>query len=182
MPYVNRIDAILYDGSNAAAVIDWIEAYNAQYGVQLGWTFEGASLNQDGSIDITPFYPNVVQVGEWLVFTQSSINVHTGDSFEVNFSNLTATDLAIDAATVVGVADVPGPLLLGASIPVDVTLSSAFMDTSYAATAFLVGAKAPLTVGTITKLNASTVRVQVSAGLAYTAGAQVVVAAYGDVA
>lgn len=67
--------------------------------------------------------------------------------------------------------------MLGASTTVQVTISPAMQDTDYVYSVILTGASGGLSITSSSIVSASRVDVTVQAGVAYVAGAQVVVAA-----
>jgi len=168
--------ALRYDGTNATAICNAVNAINAQLGTFLGWDTP-TCVESAGTITITtsPYIPpKVVANGQWIALENSALVVYDNPVFQAlhkrNQPNITT----------VAVANVPAIAALG-SANVDVNLPLAFSGTAgYTATASLVGAFAGLSVGAITKLDADTVRVQVNAALVYIAGAQVLIVATGD--
>lgn len=168
--------AIRYDGTNATAVCNAVNAVNAQLGTFLGW--ETPTCVEDaGVITITtsPFIPpKILSTGQWLALENSALAVYDHPVFQALHKRHQPN------ITTVGVKDVPGIAALG-SVNVDVDLPLAFSATNaYQAKAYLVGASGPLTIGATTKLDVDTVRVRVDAALVYVSGAQVLVVATGD--
>jgi len=120
-----------------------------------------------------------VPSGQWLVWSSNGATNNVADIIPT--AEYQGRYVPIPRPSAVGAEDVPA-LLLGANADVDITLSRAMAGTSYDVESWLVGAHATLTKNATSIVDESTVRVNVSTGLAYTAGAQVLVAAHGQVA
>lgn len=187
--YAQRKDAEFYDGNNAAHITDWAERIIAQYGPLLGWTLVGITLNEETdeiSIQLEHLAtPIIVAPGQWAVFTGDALLAQNDDAFQ-------ATSVAVPEPPPVsafGTADVPAISLLNPTVPVLVNLSREFAEIGenefdYEVEVFLVGARSMLTVNpaAVQKVDGNTVRVPVTASLAYLSGAQVLVMAHGRLA
>lgn len=124
--------------------------------------------------------PRTVDAGGWII-TGNAGSIQSVYSDNNEFVNAFMLLPSMPEVSAIGVSNVPS-LLLGQDVDIDVALSREMDGTGYTAGAALVGARGNLTVNNVTGLDASTVRVNVSASLAYVAGAQVIAIAHGDVA
>lgn len=186
--YAQRKDAEFYDGSNAAHITSWAERIVAQYGPLLGWTLTAITLDEDTdqiSIDIAPFAtPVVVAPGQWAVFTGDALFSQDDATFQANSLEIREEPVV----SAIGVADIPAITLVAPTVPVVVNLSREFAEVDgggfdYRAEVFLVGGRSMLSVNpAVAKVDGNTVRVSVTASLAYVSGAQVVVIAHGRIA
>lgn len=173
--------AIRYDGTNGAAVCNFVQTVNTQLGTFLGWTMPTcvedpithtiAISNPIGGIISGGL---TVAQGQWLVFEGSQLAVFDNPVFQALHRKHQPNLTAVAAVPVPGIAAL-------SSAQVEVNLPFAFSGTgAYTAQAYLVGATAGIAIGAVQKFDADTVRVRVDAALAFTGSAQVLVVATGD--
>lgn len=168
MKIVAFLRAAQYDGSNSASLLTTI-------GGDVTIVSESAGVLTLDTCGNT----RVVHTGDWVRYSDGCVQqVYTPAAFSEVFLQendlVNAEDVPQTGVRSIGFAAVPA-LLLGASANVAVTMSPALPDSSYAATARIVGAVGSLTVTSVVVTDEDTVTVTVHAGVAYVAGAQVCV-------
>lgn len=164
------LNAIQYDGTNSAAILTAINVGggSAVIDSETGGVLTIGSCGNHDNVAVT----------DWVRYDHFCVvQVHHDGSFHRDY--LLDTEISGDqsALTGVGTATVPA-LLLGASTTVAVDVAPAQADSSYSVVARLVGAVGSLTVTSTSVVDVDTVNVTVHAGVAYLAGAQVLVLAY----
>ena len=175
--FVTRVEAIKYDGGNGPAVVDFINTIADAHGANMGWTLLSVAESA-GVISVTTdsvFSNLTITIGQWVVFTPFNLAVVASDAAFAAYYR------PFHPGTAFGARGIPGPIALNATVNLDVQLSRAFADNAYVPHALLVGGAAQLNLGAPVRVDANTVRVPVTAILAYASGAHLLVVAHGTV-
>lgn len=159
----SAVHAIQYDGTNSA---------------ELDSNISGLSITSEsgGTLVVSACFQNwTITTGQWVVHNSYCITAVMSDTDFHNSWVIIDPPAPIVALTGAGVATIPGISIIGSSVNVDVPVTPTQSSSSFTPKAYLTGASGGLTINSVTVLNASTVRVNVSASLVYVSGAQVLV-------